>query len=91
MSGTQNRPQQIQTITGQTRRNHENKYTKKREGTEILSGAIQYLSKYIEKLSVQADILRNLLKTPKEWTWTDEHTKAFNSLKRLITQLPCLA
>ena len=55
------------------------------------SGAIQYLSKYIENLSAQTDILRKLLKKQNEWIWTDEHTKAFNNLKELITQLPCLA
>ena len=50
-------------------------------------GAIQYLSKYIENLSAQTDILRKLLKKQNKWIWTDEHTKAFNNLKKLITQL----
>ena len=54
-------------------------------------GAIQYLSKYIKNLSAQADILRNLLKKQNEWIWTEEKTEAFNTLKKLITQLPCLA
>ena len=54
-------------------------------------GAIQYLAKYIENLSAQTDILRKLLKKQNEWNWTQEHTEAFNNLKKLITQLPCLA
>ena len=54
-------------------------------------GAIQYLSKYIENLSAQTDILRELLKKQSKLIWTDEHTKAFNNLKKLTTQLPCLA
>ena len=54
-------------------------------------GAIQYLSKYIENLSAQADIHRKLLKKQIKWEWTEEHTNAFNNLKKLITQLPYLA
>ena len=54
-------------------------------------GAIQYLSKYIKILSAQTDILRKLLKKQNEWIWTKEHTEAFNNLKKLITQLPCIA
>ena len=45
-------------------------------------GAIQYLSKYIESLSAQRDILRQLLKKDNDWNWTTEHTKAFESLKQ---------
>ena len=54
-------------------------------------GAIQYLSKYIKNLSAQTDILRKILKKQNEWIWTEEHIEAFNNLKKLITQLPCLA
>ena len=54
-------------------------------------GAIQYLSKYIKNLSAQTDILRKLLKKQNEWIWTEEHTEAFNNLKKLINPLPCLA
>ena len=54
-------------------------------------GAIQYLSKYIENLSAQTDILRQLLKKDNNWNWTTEHTKAFENLKQKITEIPCLA
>ena len=54
-------------------------------------GAIQYLSKYIENLSANTDVLRKLLKKQNEWIWTDEHTEAFNKLKEGITKIPCLA
>ena len=33
-------------------------------------GAIQYLSKYIENLSAQTDLLRQLLKKNNKWDWT---------------------
>ena len=54
-------------------------------------GAIQYLSKYIENLSAQTDLLRQLLKKKNNWNWTTEHSEAFNQLKRKITEIPCLA
>ena len=54
-------------------------------------GAIQYLSKYIDNLSVQTDSLRSLLKKNNNWIWTEEHTLAFENLKQKITEIPCLA
>ena len=45
------------------------------------SGAIQYLSKYIENLSAKTDILRQLLKKDSDWNWTTEHTTAFENFK----------
>ena len=54
-------------------------------------GAIQYLSKYIENLSAQTDVLRQLLKKGNDWIWTEEHTEAFENLKQKITEIPCLA
>ena len=53
--------------------------------------AIQYLSKYMENLSANTDILGKLLKKQNNWIWTDEHTKALNNLKEGITKIPCLA
>ena len=54
-------------------------------------GAIQYLSKYIENLSAQTDIMRQLFKNDTKWEWTEEHTKAFENLKQKITEIQCLA
>ena len=49
--------------------------------------AIQYLSKYIENLSANTEILRKLLNIQNEWNWTKEHTNAFNK----YSNIPCLA
>ena len=54
-------------------------------------GTIQYLSKYIENLSAQTDILRQLLKKDTVWNWTEEHVEAFENIKQKITDIPCLA
>ena len=54
-------------------------------------GAIQYLSKYIENLSAQTELLRQLLKRNNEWIWTPEHSETFTQLKNKITEIPFLA
>ena len=54
-------------------------------------GAIQYLSKYIENLSAQTDLLRQLFKTKNNWNCSTEHSEALNQLKQKITEIPCLA
>ena len=54
-------------------------------------GAIQFLSKYIDNLSAQTDSLRQVSRKDNDWIWTEEHTLAFENLKRKITEIPCLA
>ena len=53
--------------------------------------AKQFLSKILERFSAHTDNLRNLLNMPNDWIRTEEHTKAFNNLRKLIVQLPWLA
>ena len=54
-------------------------------------GAIQYLSKYIENLAAQLDLLRQLLKKNNKWNWTPERSETFTQLKNKITEMQCLA
>ena len=58
------------------------KEPKNEKELKSFSGAIHYLSKYIENLSAQTDILRQLLKKDNNWNWTTERTKAFENLKQ---------
>ena len=67
------------------------KKTENEKELKSFLGAIQYLSKYIENLSVQTDVLRQLLKKGNDWIWTEEHTEPFENLKQKITEIPCLA
>ena len=53
-------------------------------------GTIKYLSKFIENLSAQTYLLRQLLKKKNNWNWTTEQPKALNQLIRKITETPCL-
>ena len=66
MNRTPNRPKWNQAPPRQTEGDYKDRYTKKNEKkiTSFL-GAIQYLSKYIENLSAQTDILRKLFKKTK--------------------------
>ena len=41
--------------------------------------------------TAQTATLIEILKKQNEGIWTDEHTKAFKNLERVITQLTCLA
>ena len=70
-----------------------NKGTKERKRIEILLGAIQYLSKYIENLSAQTDLLRQLLKTSRERPKSAPYlsskiAKGLQSVKYSLLQYP---
>ena len=54
-------------------------------------GAIQYLAKFIPKLSEQTDRLRKLLKKNEPWNWGPEQETDFNRIKQMLTEGPCLA
>ena len=48
-------------------------------------GMINYLSKFIPNLAVESRMLRDLERKDVDWTWNDEHQKAFEQLKELIS------
>ena len=54
-------------------------------------GAIQYMAKFLPKLSEQTDRLRNLLKKNEPWKGGDEQQKDFKKIKQMLTEGPCLA
>ena len=54
-------------------------------------GAIQDLSKCIENLSANTNILRKLLTKQNEWKWTEDYTNAFINIKEYIINIQCLA
>ena len=57
---------------------------------ERFLGMINYLGKFLPNLSSEAAPLRELLKQDREWQWLDQHQKAVEDLKRLVTQAPVL-
>ena len=54
-------------------------------------GAIQYMAKFLSKLSEQTDRLRKLLKKNEPWNWGPEQETDFNRIKQMLTEGPCLA
>ena len=54
-------------------------------------GAIQYMAKYLPKLSERTDRLRKLLKKNEQWNWGPEQETDFNRIKQMLTEGPCLA
>ena len=54
-------------------------------------GAIQYMAKFLPKLSEQTDRLRKLLKKNEPWNWGPEQETVFIRIKQMLTEGPCLA
>ena len=53
-------------------------------------GMIQYLSKFLPRLSTITEPLRQLLHQDAEWKWLQEHEDAVTTLKGLISTAPVL-
>ena len=56
----------------------------------LFFGALQYMAKFLPKLSEQTDRLRKLLKKNEPWKWGEEQQKDFEEIKRMLTEGPCL-
>ena len=54
-------------------------------------GAIQYLAKFLPRLSERTDKLRKLLKRKTEWKWETEQQNDFETIKKVLTEEPALA
>ena len=56
------------------------------EGVQRLNGFVNYLSKFLPQLADVMEPLRRLTRKDTEWTWSEEQDKAFNEVKRLVSQ-----
>lgn len=63
--------------------------TNKKELEQIL-GMITYISKFVPNLSCHTYELRKLLAKECMFVWNDNHEKAFNELKKILTTTPIL-
>ena len=59
-------------------------------GVQRLSGMVNYLSRYLPKLSDVMEPIKKITHKDVEWTWTYEHDAAFAKLKYLITKTPII-
>lgn len=53
-------------------------------------GLITYVGRFIPNLSEETTLLRTLLKEKNSFVWDDKYEAAFQKLKRLISNAPCL-
>ena len=60
-------------------------------GVERLRGTVNYLSRFVPKLSDVMRLISDLTRPDVEWTWDSVHDKAFEEIKHLLTQAPVLA
>ena len=56
-----------------------------------LNGMVNYLAKFMPKLSDVMEPIRRLTKKDAEWIWTEEHELAFLEIKNLVTKAPVLS
>ena len=61
----------------------------KQEALSLL-GFINYLAKFLPKLSEVAQPLRNLTRANAQFIWSRQHDKAFEDMKKLVIQHPVL-
>ncbi|KAL8597750.1 hypothetical protein ACOMHN_001709 [Nucella lapillus] len=61
------------------------------EGVRRFCGFVNYLSKFLPKLSDVLEPIRQLTRTDVAWTWTPTHDKAFETVQKLVTEAPVLA
>ena len=67
------------------------KHPENPEQLKSFLGAIQYLAKFLQRLSERTDKLRKLLKKNTEWKWETEQQNDFEMIKKMLTEEPALA
>ena len=65
-------------------------YQVSKEELQRYLGIMTYLAKFIPNMSQISAPLRQLLDKSADWQWHDEHSKAFDELKKQITTAPVL-
>ena len=58
--------------------------------TRLFLGTIMYLSKFCPHLSRVVHPLRDLTHLKRQFIWADQHTKASQEAKHLVSTAPCL-
>ena len=61
------------------------------EEVQRFAGFVNYLAKFLPKLSDAMVPLRRLTHQETEWSWTEEHESAFQLVKQLVTEALVLA
>ena len=59
-------------------------------GIQRLIGFVNYLSKFLPRLSEVCEPLRKLMAKEVEWHWTEHQEQAFEKIRQLVTEAPVL-
>ena len=62
-----------------------------KEEVQRLNGTVNYLAKFLPRLTQVMQPLRRLTREGTPWNWTSAEDKAFQTVKQLVTQAPVLA
>ena len=60
------------------------------EGVQHLNGFVNYLAKFLPKLSDVLESIRRLTRKDTPWDWSSEQDQAFANVQRLVTEAPVL-
>ncbi|KAK3737844.1 hypothetical protein QZH41_004781 [Actinostola sp. cb2023] len=60
------------------------------QGVQRLNGFVNYLAKFLPKLSDVMLPIRELTRKDVEWQWSEKQEKAFAEVKRAVTEAPVL-
>lgn len=60
------------------------------EGVQRLNGFVNYLAKFLPKLSDVMEPIRRLRRKDTSWNWSSEQDQVFAHVQRLITEAPVL-
>ena len=61
-----------------------------RKGVQRLNGFVNYLAKFMPKLSDVMEPIRQLTRKEIPWNWGPSQSQAFESIKKLVKEAPCL-
>ena len=60
------------------------------EGVQRLNGFVNYLVKFLPKLSEVMEKIRHLTWKDTPWNWSSKQEQAFSKVQRLVTEAPVL-
>ena len=64
---------------------------KNKAEVQRINGTVNYLARFLPRLSEVTQPLRHLTREEAEWQWTEVEERAFKQMKQLVTQAPVLA
>ena len=61
------------------------------EGIQRLNGFVNYLAKFLPKLSEIMELIRRMTRKDTQWHWSEEQDSAFQKIQHMVTQAPVLS